>query len=85
MKKFLKVSLLYLSFPLAIQEPTLANPCFYSGNQEVCYSDITGEYGILDPNWYIEGNCYRNQLYKVMDISKSEAWSWHETICKGMR
>ncbi len=84
LNKSFKLILFVLFSPIYIDSPAFAMQCFKSGRQEVCYSDITYDYDILDPNWYMNGNCYKNQLYQVMDISVREAQEWHKSVCKGL-
>ncbi len=89
MKRLLLQLLAAITLPIAcIEEPAKSQDgliCFYSGDVYACYSDITYEYVLEHPNWVISGSCYQNKPYRVMDISRSRALSWHQTTCKGIR
>ena len=89
MRKLLIPLLAAFALPVAfIEEPAKSQQgliCFYSGDVYACYSDITYEYVLEHPNWVVAGSCYQNQPYEVMDTSRQNALSWHQTICRGMR
>mgnify|MGYP001306245931 CR=1 FL=1 len=89
MRKLLIPLLTAFALPTAfIAEPVKPQQgliCFYSGEVYACYSDITYEYVLEHPNWGVAGSCYQNQPYWVMDTSRQNALSWHQTVCRGMR
>ena len=83
-KKSFKLILFILFSPIYIESPVFALQCYMLDGREICYDNFTYDYSILDPYWYIEGNCSRNQLYKINAISLKEAQSWHKSLCSGL-
>ena len=88
MKSYLIPLLAAFALPISFFEKPAKSQqgliCFYSGDVYACYSDITYEYVLEHPNWVVAGSCFQSQPYEVMDTSRRNALSWHQTICKGM-
>ena len=78
-KKSFKLILFILFSPIYLESPAFAMQFYMLDGREICYDNFTYDYAILDPYWYIEGNCSRNRLYKINDISLKEAQSWHKS------